>query len=161
MAAPSQPGAGSPGAGSPGAGAHAATTTPTAGQPAGEGDKSLSELLSTLTSQLSTLFRKEVELAQVEIKQEVRKAGKAAGALGAAGGAGYMAVLMLSFALAWGLGELIPVWAGFLIVGVIYAVVAAVMYSGGKKKLDQVDPKPEQTIETLKEDAEWARARKS
>ncbi len=136
-------------------------TTAETGGPVREGDKSLSELLSTLTSQLSTLVRKEMELAQVEIKQEIRKAGKAAGALGTAGGAGYMAVLMLSFALAWGLGELVPVWVGFLIVGVIYAVVAAVMYSGGKKKLEQVDPKPEQTIETLKEDAEWARARKS
>jgi hypothetical protein len=161
MAAPSQPGAGAPGAGSHGAGAHATTAAATGDPPPDEGDKSLSDLLSTLTSQLSTLFRKEVELAQVEIKQEIRKAGKAAGALGTAGGAGYMAVLMLSFALAWGLGELIPVWAGFLIVGAIYAVVAAVMYSSGKKKLDQVDPKPEQTIDTLKEDAEWARARKS
>jgi hypothetical protein len=122
-------------------------------------DRSLSDLLSTLTAQLSTLFRKEVELAQTEIKQEIRKGAKAAGAMGAAGFAGYMAVLMLSFAVAWALGEILAVWLGFLIVGVIYGIVGAVLYSTGKRKLDQFDPKPEQTIETLKEDAEWAKAR--
>lgn len=141
----------------PGPGASAASQV-SAGS-ADTSDRSLSDLLSTLTAQLSTLFRKEVELAQIEVKQEIRRGGKAAGALGAAGAAGYMALLMLSFALAWGLGELLAVWAGFLIVGVIYAIVAGVLYSSGKKKLDQFDPKPEQTMETLKEDAEWAKAR--
>jgi hypothetical protein len=133
----------------------------TAPPPTGDDERSLADLLSTLTSQLSTLFRKEVELARTEIKQEVRLAGKAAGTLGGAGGAAFMAVLLLSFALAWGLGELVPVWAGFLIVGALYAVVAGALFVNGKKKLDRINPKPEQTIETLKEDAEWARTRKS
>lgn len=126
---------------------------------AGPEDRSLSDLLSTLLAQLSTLFRKEVELAQTEIKQEIRRGGQAAGAFGGAGFAGYMAALMLSFALAWGIGELLAAWVGFLIVGVIYAVVGAVLYSNGKKKMENFNPKPEQTIETLKEDAEWVKAR--
>ncbi|HVL99879.1 MAG TPA: phage holin family protein [Egibacteraceae bacterium] len=138
------------------------SAAPPAGPPpSGDDDQSLSELLSTLLNQLSTLFRKEIELAQTEIKQEVRRAGKAAGALGGAGGAGYMAAVMLSFALAFALGEFLPVWVGFLVVGVIYAVVAGVLFRQGKEKLDRVNPKPEQTIETLKEDAEWIKNRRS
>lgn len=129
--------------------------------PPSDDERSLGELLSMLTSQLSTLFRKEVELARTEIKEDVRLAGKAAGALGGAGGAAYMAVLLLSFGLAWGLGEIVPVWAGFVIVGAVYAVVAGVLYANGRKKLDRFNPKPEQTIETLKEDAQWAKTRRS
>lgn len=143
----------SPGVASP------ASTSPSASPSSDE--QSLSELLSTLLDQLSMLFRKELDLAQTEIKQEVRRAGKAAGALGGAGGAGYMAAVMLSFALAWGLGEFLPVWAGFLIVGAVYAVVAGVLFNKGKEKLDRVEPKPEQTIETLKDDAEWLKNRRS
>lgn len=129
--------------------------------PGGDDTRSLGDLLSTLTSQISTLFQKEVELARTEIKHDVRQAGRAGAAMGAAGGAAYMAVLLLSFALAWGLGEFLPVWAGFLIVGALYGVVAAVLYSRGKQRLDEFDPKPEQTIDTLKEDMEWARNRRT
>jgi hypothetical protein len=135
--------------------------SPHGAPPSEQDERSLGELLSTLTAQFSTLFRKEVELARTEIKLELQQAGKAAGVLGGAGAAGYMAVLLLSFALAWGLAEFMPAWIGFLIVGAVYGVVAAVLYRNGKTRLDRLNPKPEHTIETLKEDAEWARARKS
>jgi len=124
-------------------------------------DRSLSQLLAEMTSELSTLMRKEVELAKAETKQEVGKAGKAAGMFGGTAVAGFMALLLISFAAAWGLAEIIePGWA-FLVVGLIYAVVAAVLLSQGKKKMQQVNPVPENTVETLKEDVEWAKARKN
>ena len=124
-------------------------------------DKSLSELFSTMTSDLSTLMRKEVELAKAETKQEVAKAGKAAGMFGGTAVAGFMALLLISFAAAWGLAEVIePGWA-FLVVGLIYAVVAAVLAMQGKKKMQEVNPVPEKTVETLKEDVEWTKARKN
>jgi hypothetical protein len=129
--------------------------------PAQDSEQSLSELLSELTSQLSLLFRKEVELAQVEVKAELRRAGKAGGAFGGAGFAAYLAVLMLSFAAAWGLAALMPTGLAFLIVGLVYAVAAGVLYMGGRRKLEQINPKPEQTVETLKEDAEWIKSRRS
>lgn len=127
--------------------------------PPPEADRPLSELLGDLTTQLSELVRKEVQLAQAEIKLELRRAAKAAGPLGGAGGAGYFAAVMLSFAVAYALAELMPTWVAFLIVGVLYAVAAGVLYTNGRKKLEQINPKPERTVETIKEDAEWAKTR--
>jgi hypothetical protein len=129
-------------------------------QPA-QPDKSLGQLLGELTGELTDLVRKELQLAQVEIKEEVRQAGKGGGLLGGAGVAGFLALILLSFALAWGLAELMPEGFAFLIVGVLWAIVAAVLASRGRKELKEVQPVPRQTMETLKEDAQWARDLKS
>ena len=124
-------------------------------------DKSLAELFSAMTADLSTLMRKEVELAKVETKQEVARAGKAGGLLGGGAFAGYLAVLFLSFAAAWLLDEVMHVALAFLIVGLVYAVAAAVLIASGRSRLKQVSPVPQQTVETLKEDVQWAKAQKS
>jgi hypothetical protein len=122
-----------------------------------EPDKSLGELFSNLTGDLSDLMRKEVELAKVEIKEEVRDAGKGAGLLGAGAFCGYLAVLLISFAAAWGLSEIVPEGIAFLIVGVFYAIAALVLGLMGKQEIAQVDPVPQQTVETLQEDVRWAK----
>jgi hypothetical protein len=114
-------------------------------------EKSLAELFSDLTSDLSHLVRSEVELAKEEVRGEVSKAGKAGGLLGAGAVAGHLALLLLLFAAAWGLDAVLPTGLAFLIVGVVVAIVAAVMASAGRKRLADVNPVPEQTIETLKE----------
>jgi len=123
-------------------------------------DRSLGELFGELTSDLSTLMRKEVELARIELKDEISKGARAGEMLGATALAGYMALLLLSFAAAWGLAEVMAAGWAFLIVGAVYAVVAAVLYSKGRAELRRVQMKPEQTIETLKEDVQWAKAQK-
>ena len=124
-------------------------------------DKSLRELFSELTSDLSNLFRKEVELAKVETKEEVARAGKAGGMLGGGAFAGWFALLFLSFALAWLLDEWMHTALAFLIVGVLYGIVAAVLVLQGKARMQSVNPVPQQTVETLKEDVQWARAQRS
>ena len=115
------------------------------------GDVSLGELVGNVTRDLSTLMRQELALAQAELKAEASKTGKAAGALGAAGFAGYMAVLFLSICLWWALGNLIGNGWSALVVAVVWAVVAAVLYSSGRKKLREVHPTPERTVDTLKD----------
>jgi uncharacterized membrane protein YqjE len=118
-------------------------------------ETSVGELIGNISSDLSTLFRQEVELAKVELKQEASKAGKAAGMLGAAGFAGYLVVILLSFALVAALSNVMdPGWAA-LIVAVLWAIVGAVLYANGRKKLKTVDPTPRRTVDTLKEDAQW------
>jgi F0F1-type ATP synthase assembly protein I len=124
-------------------------------------EKSLGQLFSELTADLSTLMRKEVELAKVETKEEVSRAGKAGGMLGGGAFAGYFALLFLSFALAWLLDEWMHTALAFLIVGLLYAVVAAVLVVRGRARLQSVNPVPHQTVETLKEDVQWARAQRS
>lgn len=128
-------------------------TSPDRTQPPGE--TSIGELIGNISADLSQLFRQEVELAKVELKQEATKAGKAAGMLGVAGFAGYLAIVLLSFAAVFGLANVIdPGWAA-LIVAVVWAIIGAVLYSAGRKRLKTVDPMPRRTVDTIKEDAQW------
>ena len=112
---------------------------------------SVGELLAEVSRDLSTLMRQEMELAKAEIKQEVTKTGKGAGMLGGAGFAGYMVLLFLSIGLWWALANVMnEAWAA-LIVALLWAVIGAVLYLRGRAQLRAVHPKPEQTVETLKE----------
>ena len=120
-------------------------------------EPSLGQLFSTLTSDLGLLVRKEIELAKVEVKEEINGTGKAAGAFGGAGFTAYLAVVFVSLAAAIGLAAVMPDALAFLLVGAVYAVVAFVLFKQGQERMKQVRP-PQQTIETLKEDVEWAKA---
>ena len=118
-------------------------------------ESSVGQLISEISDDLSTLFRQEIELAKAEVRQEARKAGRAAGMLGAAGFAGYMVALLLTLAVVAGLSNVMdPGWAA-LLVAVVWAVVGAVLYVTGRQRLRAVSPVPQQTVETLKEDAQW------
>lgn len=114
------------------------------------GDVSLGELVGNVTRNLSTLMSQELALAKAEVKAEVSKTGKAAGALGAAAFAGYMVVLFLSICLWWALGNLIGHGWSALVVAVLWGIVGAVLYASGRKKLQEVNPTPERTVDTLK-----------
>ncbi|GGM16288.1 phage holin family protein [Micromonospora yangpuensis] len=99
---------------------------------------SLGDLMRQVTTDLSTLLRQEVELAKAEIREEGRKAGKAAGFFGGAGFGGYMVALFLSIALWAGLSNVMDGgWAG-LIVAVLWAGIAAVLYSMGRRHAQRV-----------------------
>ncbi len=121
-----------------------------AGRPDVEGN-SVGAMIGEVTKDLSTLMRQELELAKVEVKAEAKKAGQGAGMFGAAGFAGYMVALFLSLALMWALASAIPTgWSG-LIVAVLWGIVGAVAFVMGRKKFQQVNPKPERTVETLQQ----------
>ena len=142
----------------PGASAHPgfpAGGAPSANRSDEVAETSVGELIGNISNDLSQLFRKEVELAKAELKQEASKAGKAAGLLGGAGFAGYLAVVLLSFALVFALGNVMDLGWAALIVAVIWAIIGAVLYVNGRKKLKNVDPVPRRTVDTIKEDAQW------
>jgi hypothetical protein len=124
-------------------------------------DRSLTELFSELGSGAATLIRQEVELAKIETKEQLRRTGKAGAMFTAGGVAGFMALQLLSFAAAWGLAAVLPDGVAFLLVGLVYAVVAAVLLGKGKKRAAEIQPVPKQTVETLKEDVQWARVQRS
>ncbi|WBB92230.1 phage holin family protein [Verrucosispora sp. WMMC514] len=99
---------------------------------------SIGELMRQVTSDLSTLMRQEVELAKAEIRQEGKKAGKAAGLFGGAGFGAYMVALFLSLALWGGLSNVMDAgWAG-LIVAVIWAAIAALLYTMGRRNAERI-----------------------
>lgn len=118
---------------------------------------SIGDLLGNVSHDLSTLMRQELALAKAELKTEATKAGKGAGMLGGAGFAGYMLAIFASLTLMFVLDLFMPLWAAALIVAVLYGVVGFVLYSKGRKELKKVDPTPRQTVETLKEDVQWAK----
>jgi len=135
------------------------STTSTNGSPSDE--RSLGQIVSDVSSDLSTLFRQELELAKTELKQEISKAGKGAGMLGGAGFAGYFVLLFLSFALMLLLDRWMAASLAALIVAVLWGIAAAVLASIGRKKLKEANPQLPKTQQTLKEDAQWAKAQKS
>lgn len=112
---------------------------------------SLGEIVGDVTRDLSTLMRQEIELAKAEIRVEVSKTAKGAGMLGGAGFAGYMLIFFLSYALWWGLENVMDAGLAALVVAVIWGIIAAVLYVVGRGKLKQANLKPEQTIETAKQ----------
>ena len=119
--------------------------------------ESLGDLLGELSGDLSKLMRQELELAKAEFRQEAVKAGKATGMLAAAGFAGYLTTVLLSLALVFALGAVMPLGWAALIVAALWGVTGLVLYTTGRARLRTVNPKPERTVETLKEDAEWAK----
>jgi F0F1-type ATP synthase assembly protein I len=123
-------------------------------------EKSIGELFADLGSDLGTLVRKEIDLAKTETRQEVRRATQAGASFATAAIAGLLVLWFASAALAWLLDQWINRAVAFLIVAVIWAVVAAVAISAGRRKAKEIEPMPE-TVESLKEDMEWAKQQKS
>lgn len=112
--------------------------------------ESLGDLLAEVSRDLSTLVRQEVELAKAELRQTATRAGKGAGMMGGAGYAALMAVLFLSIALWWALGYLMGnAWSG-VVVAVIWAIIALILFVVGRNQLKTVKGMP-QTVETVKE----------
>ncbi|WP_408895692.1 phage holin family protein [Nocardioides sp. R1-1] len=126
--------------------------------PAAPGEtRSLGDIVGDIASDLTTLLKQELDLAKTEAKAEAAKAGKGAGFLAGAGVAGHLTLLFLSLALMFLLASWMdPGWAA-LIVGVLWALAAAVLAATGRRELKSLDPTLETTQRTLKEDVAWAK----
>lgn len=117
---------------------------------------SLGDLLGEVTRDISTLMRQEVELAKAELKQSAAHSAKAAGLLGGAAYAAMMAIFFLSVALWWALSTQIGGGWAAVVVAIIWAVIALILYFIGRGQLKEVEGAP-QTVETLKEIPETLR----
>ncbi len=124
-------------------------------------ERSLGELIGDLGQDVSSLVRQEIELGREEISAEVSKATKAGAAFGAAAVIALLAAIALVLAAGWALAEVMPTGLAFFIVAVVLGIVAAVLAMRGREQVRAIDPKPEQTIETLKEDAQWLKEQRS
>ena len=118
-------------------------------------ERSLGDLFSELATETSTLVRQEVALAQVELTQKATEVGKNVGFLVVGGAVGYAALLAVIAALIIGLSYFIPAWVAALLVGAAVGVAAYLLISSALAALKKADLTPRQTVETLKEDAQW------
>ena len=105
-----------------------------------------------------TLARQELRLAKVEMAEKGRKAGPGFGMIGAAGATALLAAGALTAFLILALDGVMANWLAALIVAIAWAVVAAALYFAGKSRVEDAGPLvPEQTLETVKEDVQWAK----
>ncbi len=116
----------------------------------GSDDRSIGELFSAVSDDLSTLMRQEVALAKAEVRQSAVNAGTGVGMLGGAGVAVHMVLLFISISAWWGIAQWTgQAWSG-LIIAAVWAVVAAALYVVGRAKLKQVEGVP-RTTDTAKQ----------
>jgi hypothetical protein len=126
----------------------------------GRDERSLGELFGDLTSSLSTLIRKEIELARTEMTARATKVSRDAGLIGVGGALLYAAVLALLVTaglvlVEWG----VPAWLAALIVTIVVAAIGGLLVATGQANVKKADLAPRRTIESVKDDAEWAKER--
>lgn len=124
---------------------HALNTT---GTGADQDSRSIGEILGNVTRDLSTLMRQEVALAKAEAKQSATNAGRGIGMFVGAALGGFFFLLFLSTAAMWALGSLIGLGWSSLIVAVVWAIIAAVLASVGKKEMQKIRGLPD-TADTV------------
>ncbi len=123
-------------------------------------ERPLGEVARDLTRDVSLLVRQEVELAKAERAEKGRMAAPGLGMIGGAGVVGLMAAGAMTAFLILVLSIVMPEWASAFIVGVVLAAIAYLLVKQGKERVSEAGaPVPEQTIETVKEDVEWAKTR--
>ncbi|HEY6890264.1 MAG TPA: phage holin family protein [Solirubrobacter sp.] len=120
-------------------------------------ERSLGELVKELAGQTSTLVRQEIQLAQAEVTEKGKLAGKGAGMLAGAGVAALLGLGALTALLIIALDGALALWLAALLVTVVWLAVAGVLAMSGKKALQSATPPVPQTVETVKEDIQWAK----
>lgn len=141
-----------------GGGAHAADTGSAHVPPPELRDASFGELLSGLASDVSLLVKQEIQLAKVEMSAKAKEMSKGAGMLVGAAVFGFLTLMALTALLIIVLDAFLPLWLAALIVTLLWGIVAAVLALSGKKEIQKATPiAPQQTIETVKEDVQWAK----
>jgi Putative Actinobacterial Holin-X, holin superfamily III len=123
-------------------------------------EQPIGDLLKQLSQETTTLVKQEIDLAKAEMSEKGKQAGAGVGMFGGAGVSGLLALTFISLAVAAGLATAMKDWIAALIVGVVWAAVAAVLAIQGRNKVQRATPPaPEQAIESTKEDVKWAKSR--
>ena len=122
-------------------------------------ERGFGELVKDLASQTSTLVRQELQLAQAEVTEKGKLAGRGAGMLAGAAVAALLGLGALTTVLIVALDGALALWLAALIVTVLWLAVAGVLAMAGKKALQASTPPAPQTVETVKEDIQWAKTR--
>jgi hypothetical protein len=123
-------------------------------------ERSIGELFSKLSNETSTLIRQEMALARAEMTEKGKEAGKGAGLFGGAGAVGLLGAGALTAGIILLLDLAIAAWLAAIIVGLVYVAIAAVLGLKGRDRIQAATPPvPEQTVDTVKEDVEWAKTR--
>jgi Putative Actinobacterial Holin-X, holin superfamily III len=123
-------------------------------------ERSIGELFGKLSNELSTLIRQEMELARAELTEKGKQAGKGAGLFGGAATVALLGAGAITAGIVLLLALLLPDWLAAIVVGLVYVGIAALLGLKGRDEIQQATPPvPEQTVDTVKEDVQWAKTR--
>ena len=118
-------------------------------------ERSLGDLFSELAGETGQLIRQEVALAQSELTTKATQVGKNVGFLAVGGAVAYAAMLAILAGVIMGLSYLMPAWIAAILVGAVVGIAAFVLISSALAELKKTNIKPEETVESIKEDAQW------
>jgi uncharacterized membrane protein YqjE len=123
-------------------------------------ERPVGELLRELSEQTTRLVKQELELANAELGEKGRKAGAGAGMLGGAGILGLLSAGALTACLIAALDTAVALWLAALIVAAVYGAIAGILALSGRNRVQEAAPPiPEQTVDNVKEDVQWAKTR--
>jgi uncharacterized membrane protein YqjE len=122
-------------------------------------ERSIGELLGQLSQDMALLVRQEMELAKTEINEKLTRAVREVTSLVAGGLVAYLGMLTLVATLILVLheGAGLAAWVAGLIVTAILAIAGFILLRGALRGLKRIDPTPRRTVETIKDDIQWAK----
>lgn len=118
-------------------------------------ERSLGDLFSELAAETGTLVREEIALAQTEMTQKAARVGRNVGYLAIGGAVGYVALLAITAGVILGLSYVVPPWIAAILVGALIGGVAIMLIQSAVDELRNVNLRPDETVESIKEDAKW------
>lgn len=119
--------------------------------------RTVADVLQNIVSNLQQIVRAEFRLAKVELQDKAGQAAKPAGLLGTGAALACYGVGFVFLGIVYALALAIPQWAAALVVGVFLTLVGAAFVFAGRKGLKKITPTPDRTVETLKENVQWAK----
>jgi putative superfamily III holin-X len=121
-------------------------------------NRSLGELFSELSRETATLIRQEAALARSEVTLSLTRLGRHAALIAGGGALAYAGLLALVAALVLGLVRMgLPPWAAALVGGIATLAIGYLLIQRGLSELRRDQLTPAQTVETMKENAAWAK----
>jgi hypothetical protein len=117
------------------------------------------ETIQNIAGNLGDIVRSEVQLARAEMREEASKAARAGAMMAAGAILGLLGMAFVFWTIAFGLTQWLPVWASSLVVGVLLLGTSGALLSMGRGRMRQVHMKPEQTMESVREDVQWIKSR--
>ncbi len=122
-------------------------------------ERSTGELIRDIVGDVRNVIQAEVRLAKAELGEKAQRAGRGAALLGGAAAAGFFAGACFIVTCIAALALAMPVWLAALIMGVCLSCVALGMYVGGSHRLRRMDLVPQRTVQTIRDDVQWAKQR--
>ena len=121
--------------------------------------RTVSDVLQDILGNVQEIVRSEFKLAKVEVKNKAQRAARPAVVLAVGAAVGFYGLGFLFLAAVYALEIVVATWAAALIVGFLLAIVAGILLSSAQRSLRQIDPKPERTLHTVKENVQWTKER--